>query len=110
MAWIFEAVLAFFAALGLFSLGWLLYGRLLFPAGRGNTPLYAVIAAQGDGETLEQDLRRLLWLREGRGAVAIVVADAGLTPRGRSLAQRLLAPYPGAVLCPAARLGEYLGG
>ena len=108
MEWIAEALLALLAALGLAAALWWVYGRLLFPA-RGGAPLYAVVPARGDGERLEQDLRRLLWLREGREtAVAVVIADAGLTPQGRRLAQRLLSRYRGTALCPLERLGEYL--
>lgn len=109
MELLLQGALAFFAALGLAALAWLAFGYLLLPGELLQGGLYAVLPAVGDGERLERDLRRLLWLRDSGGArVPIIIADAGLSPRGRQVAHALLRRYGGTVLCPLERLGEYL--
>ena len=42
---IWQAVLALLAAVGLLALGWLLFGKLVTPAGGSGGPVYAVIPA-----------------------------------------------------------------
>ena len=71
----------------------------------------AVVPAAGAGSGLEQTVKGLLWLRSGDLArFTIVIADGGLDPAGRAAAAALLARARGIVLCPAARLGAYIGG
>ena len=107
---IWQVVLALLAAAGLLALGWTLFGRLLVPAG-GSGAVYAVVPAAGDGSGLEQTVKGLLWLRSGDLArFTIVIADGGLDPAGRAAAAALLARDRGIVLCPADRLGAYIGG
>ncbi len=109
METLLQGALAFFAALGLVTLAWLAFGHLLLPRELEPGGLYAVLPARGDGEHLEQDLRRLLWLRDsGAPRVPIIIADAGLSPQGRRVAQVLLGRYCGTVLCPMDQLGTYL--
>lgn len=109
METLLQGALAFFAALGLVTLAWLAFGHLLLPRELEQGRLYAVLPARGDGETLEQDLRRLLWLRDsGVARVPIVIADAGLSPQGRRVALALLGRYCGTVLCPMDQLSTYL--
>ena len=72
-----EIVLALLAVVGLLSLGWLLFGKILTPVGGGR--VCAVVPGEGDGGDLEQAVTGLLWLRGGglmRGTV--VIADCGL--------------------------------
>ena len=107
---LWQAALALLAAVGLLTLGWMLFGRLVAPVGggRGGT-VYAVVPAAGDGESLEYDVRGLLWLRGGDLArFTIVIADGGLSERGQRVAAALLARSRGVVLCPMDRLGAYL--
>ena len=105
---IWQVLLALLAAVGLLSLGWLLFGRLVRPAG-GAGQVYAVVPAAGDGAGLEQTVKGLLWLRDGELArFTVVIADDGLDETGRAVAAALLAGSRGVVLCPAERLGEYL--
>ena len=107
---IWQVPLALLAAAGLLALGWALFGKLLAPAGAG-APVYAVVPAAGDGGALEQTVKGLLWLRGGELArFTIVIADGGLDPAGRARAAALLARDRGIVLCPADRLGAYIGG
>ena len=109
METLLQGALAFFAALGLVTLAWLAFGHLLLPRELEPGGLYAVLPARGDGEHLEQDLRCLLWLRDsGAPRVPIVIADAGLSPQGRRVAQALLGRYCGTVLCPMDQLSAYL--
>ncbi len=105
---ILQAVLALLAALGLLALGWALFDWLLAPT-EGSGPVYAVVPAAGAGTHLEQDVKRLLWLRgrQKRG-FTIVIADGGLDPAGRAVAAALLNGATGVVVCPAERLSQYI--
>lgn len=107
---ILEIVVAFLAALGLLALGWLLFGRLLTPVGgKKSGRIYAVIPASGDGETLEDEVRGLAWLRGGELArFPILVADCGLSDRGRAVAAVLSGRETDLTVCPAERLGDYI--
>ena len=108
---IWQAVLALLAAVGLLALGWLLFGKLVTPAGGSGGPVYAVIPAAGGGENLAQDVRALRWLRGGELArFSVVLADGGLSEAGRRRAAALLAGRRGVVLCPLDRLEAYLRG
>ena len=98
-----EIVLSLLAVLGLLALGWMLFGRLLAPRSY-YAPVFAVIPARGDGESLEQTVKSLLWLRSGDlERYTVVIADAGLSSDGAAVAQRLAQREPGILLC---RLGE----
>lgn len=71
--------------------GWWFFGKLLSPTPRDVSIL---IHGQGDGDSLEQSLRRLIWLRStGLLSCSIVIADEGLSPQGREIAQRLCARW-----------------
>ena len=86
----------------------MLFGWLLAPA-EGAGPVYAVVPAAGEGAHLEQDVKRLLWLRgRQKKGFTIVIADGGLDSAGRAIAAALLADATGVVVCPAERLGEYI--
>ena len=94
------------AGAGLFLFGWLLLGRLVSPAGAAS-PVFAVLSAAGDGETLEHDVRALLWLRDSDLArITMVSVDCGLNEMGRAAAQLLARREAGVMLCPADRLEE----
>lgn len=105
-----QTVLVLLAAVGLFSVGWVLLGRLLVPAAEEGG-VYAVVSASGGGDRLEHDVKGLLWLREcGWARFTVVIADGGLDQAGRAAAEALVKDFPGLKLCPADRLGEYLAG
>ena len=84
-----DGVLAFLAAVGLTSLIWMAAG-LWFRSGRACVPgLLLVLPLRGDAPTLEADLRTLRRLREQHPGARILLADCGLDPDTRKLAQYL---------------------
>lgn len=105
---ILQVLLAVLAAVGLLALGWMAINCLLTPE-EGDGPVYSVVPAAGEGPRLEQDVKRLLWLRgRQKGRFTIVIADGGLDPAGRAVAAGLLEGATGVVVCPLERLGEYI--
>ncbi|MCI2106391.1 MAG: hypothetical protein LKK00_06665 [Intestinimonas sp.] len=94
-----QIVLSLLAVFGLFSLGWLLFGRLLAPS-VWTSPVFAVIPARGNGVSLEQTVKGLLWLRAGNlQRYTILIADYGLDAEGRTVADLLAADHPGVAVC-----------
>lgn len=80
-------LVAALAALGLFSLLWLAFGRLLLPAGE----VHILLPVAGDGGDLEHTLKGLRWLRAaGLLSARIDLLDAGLSEAGRDRVARLL--------------------
>ncbi len=91
---VLEVVLSLLAVAGMMSLSWLLFGRILTPA--GNRETVSMVPGQGDGEGLEQAVRGLLWLRGGGMLQGeLVIVDCGLSPTGRSIAAALCMREPG---------------
>ena len=105
---ILEVILSLLAVVGLLSLGWLLFGRTLSPAGGEKVCL--LVPGRGDGSDLEQAVTGLLWLRGG-GMLGgrIVLVDCGLNSAGKSVAAALCLREPGIDLCPAEELPGYMG-
>ena len=101
MRLLWEGLLTLLSALGLAMLGTLLFGRLLRPA--AGPEVFMVVPASGGGDSLERDLRCLMWLRRlGLLRCPVAVADAGLDGGGRELAARCARRWPGVrVLEPA---------
>ena len=105
MRYFVETLGILLAGAGLFIFGWMLFGRLLAPVG-AKGPIIAVLPAAGSGETLEHDLRGLLWLREsGMACLRVVIADCGLNEEGRELASLLSRREIDVLFCPADRVG-----
>ena len=104
---ILEVILSLLAVAGLLSLSWLLLGRILTPAGNGET--LSLVPGKGDGESLEQSVRGLLWLRGG-GMLSgdVVIVDCGLTTTGRAVAAALCLREPGVEVCSASQLQVYI--
>lgn len=104
---ILEVILSLLAVTGLLSLSWLLLGRILTPAGNGET--VSLVPGRGEGENLEQAVRGLLWLRGG-GLLSgdILIVDCGLTPAGRATAVALCLREPGVEICPLSQLPVYI--
>ena len=100
---ILEIFLSLLTAFGLLSLGWLAFGRLLFPV--GGEGCWAVIPARGNGDGLEQAVTGMLWLRGGglmRGPILLV--DCGLDDEGRAVADALCLREPEISLCHITEL------
>lgn len=105
---IIEILLSLLAVFGLFSLGWLAFGKALAP-GSFCSSAYAVVPAKGDGAALEQTVKGLLWLRGGElQRYTVVIADAGLDRMGREVATVLANEEPKVVFCPMGELENYL--
>ncbi|BDF68463.1 hypothetical protein AAEU42_06670 [Pseudoflavonifractor phocaeensis] len=104
---ILEIVLSLLAVMGLLSLGWILFGHILTPAGGGRA--CCVVPGTGDGGDLEQAVTGVLWLRGG-GLIkgTVVIADCGLNAAGKAVAAALTLREPGIDVCPAADLPDYI--
>ena len=54
-------------------------------------------------------MKELLWLRLGGARrYAVLIADAGLDPKGRAAAAALVNSLPQVLLCPLERVTDYL--
>lgn len=102
-----EVILAFLAVIGLVSLGWLGFGWLLLPVGGAGT--VCLLPGRGAGETLEQAVTGLVWLRGG-GLFGgrLVIVDCGLTEEGRAVARALTRREDTVTLCPVEELEAYI--
>ena len=107
METIVEIILAFLAVIGLVSLGWLGFGCLLMPT--GGTDTVCLLPGRGEGETLEQAVTGLVWLRGG-GLFGgrLVIVDCGLTEQGRAIARALARRESTVEVCPVEELEEYI--
>lgn len=107
METILDILLSFFAVIGLMSLGWLGFGRLLLPAGAPGA--VCLLPGRGEGETLEQAVTGLVWL-QGGGLFGgrLVIVDCGLTEGGRAIAHALARRESTVELCPVEELEAYI--
>ena len=107
MSGVAETLTAMICVLGLTALGWWLLGRLLCPLPCGGC--FILLCGRGDGNGLEQSVRGFMWLR-GLGLVRapVLIADAGLSTEGRSLALELAKRWPGVILWPTDDLCDYI--
>ncbi len=84
-----DGVIAFFSAVGVTAIVWLLAGVLLH-AGRPAIPgLLLVLPARGEAPALEADVRELRRVQGGLPGARLVIADCGLTEEARGLAEYL---------------------
>ena len=84
-----DGVIAFFSAVGMTTVVWLLAGAV-FHAGRPIIPgLLLVLPARGEAPALEADVRELRRVQGGLPGAKIVIADCGLTEEARGLANYL---------------------
>lgn len=84
-----DGVIAFFSAVGITTVVWLLAGAVLH-AGRPTIPgLLLVLPVQGDAPALEHDVRELRRLQGSLPGAKLVIADCGLTAEARGLADYL---------------------
>ena len=91
-----DGILAFFAAVGLCSVVWLAAGAL-FQAGRVRVPgLLLVLPVRGAAPALEHDVRELRRVLHQLPGARLILADRGLTPDARALAEYLAAREEGA--------------
>lgn len=103
-----ELTWAVLAVLGLLGVWWVLFGRMLTPAGQIGAPVFVVVRGEGAGEGLEQTFHALLWLRAwGLGACPLLLVDAGLNEEGRAAARLLLRRWPEIELCGPEDAAQY---
>lgn len=89
MVLLHDGVIAFFSAVGLTTVAWLLAGALLH-AGRPTVPgLLLVLPLRGEALAMEADVRELRRVQGRLPGAKIVLADCGLTEDARGLAQYL---------------------
>ena len=84
-----DGVIAFFSAVGMTTVVWLLAGAVLH-AGRPTIPgLLLVLPVRGEALALEHDVRELRRVRRSLPGAQIVIADCGLTAEARGRADYL---------------------
>lgn len=94
-----DGVLAFLSAVGLTTIVWALAGAALRIGGRPAIPgLLLVLPLKGEALAMEADVRELRRVQGGLPGAKIVLADCGLTPDARALAQYLADREKNAVL------------
>lgn len=84
-----DGLIAFFSAVGLTTVVWLVAGAF-FHAGRPAIPgLLLVLPLRGEALAMESDVRELRRVQGQLPGAKIVLADCGLTADARGLAQYL---------------------
>lgn len=84
-----DGVIAFFSAVGVVTVIWMLAGALLH-TGRPAIPgLLLVLPLRGEALAMEADMRELRRLRRQLPGARIVLADCGMTESARALARYL---------------------
>ena len=84
-----DGLLAFFSAVGLTTVVWLVAGAVLH-AGRPAVPgLLLVLPLRGEALAMEADVRELRRLQSRLPGARMVLVDCGLTEDARGLAQYL---------------------
>ncbi len=85
-----DGVLAFLSAVGLTTIVWAIAGALLRVGGRPAIPgLLLVLPLRDEALAMEADVRELRRVQGGLPGAKIILADCGLTPDARALAQYL---------------------
>ena len=103
-----DGLIAFFSAVGLTTVVWLVAGAVLH-AGRPTVPgLLLVLPLRGEALAMESDVRELRRIQGSLPGAKIVLADCGLTEDARGLARYLAAREENAELVSASefQLGE----
>ena len=84
-----DGILAFFSAVGMTTVVWLLSGALLH-AGRPTVPgLMLVLPLKGEALAMENDVRELRRVQGGLPGAKIILVDCGMTEYARELAAYL---------------------
>ena len=105
-----DGLIAFFSAVGLTTVVWLVAGAVLH-AGRPTVPgLLLVLPLRGEALAMEADVRELRRIQGSLPGAKIVLADCGLTEDARGLARYLADREKNAELVSAEEfhLGERL--
>ena len=103
-----DGLIAFFSAVGLTTVVWLVAGAVLH-AGRPTVPgLLLVLPLGREALAMEADVRELRRIQGSLPGAKILLADCGLTEEARDLARQLADPGKKGVLVSAEEfhLGE----
>ena len=85
-----DGLVAMLAAVGLASLMWAAVKVVLYAGPEKRQGVVAVIPAQGDGESLEEQVHVLERLRQEQGVIGmILLVDCGLSEEGEKLSRML---------------------
>ena len=104
-----EMGLAMLAAMGLLSLGWLLFEKILSPVGNIGASMYIVVRGEEEGAGLEHTVNTLIWLQgKNLARCPLFLVDAGLNEEGRTVAKLLLNRWPEVQLCKPEELANYI--
>lgn len=107
MVMLHDGLLAFFSAVGVTTVVWLLAGAVL-RAGRPAIPgLLLVLPLRGEALAMEADVRELRRLRRQLPGARILLADCGMSADARALAAYLADRTEGTALTegPEIKLG-----
>ena len=105
MGVLLEMTQTLLAAAGLLGLGWFCFEKLLGLPDSEAFPVWAVVAARGAGESLEQTVRVLEKQIPG---CPVVLLDLGLDEEGRQLAALLQRRWPDLERCTPEELKDYI--
>ena len=104
MVWFHDGLLAFFSAVGVTTVVWLLAGAVL-RAGRPAIPgLLLVLPLRGEALAMEADVRELRRLRRQLPGARILLADCGMSAEARALAAYLADRTEGVALTEGAEI------
>jgi hypothetical protein len=104
-----DGLVALLAVIGLASLLWMAVTAILYAPPRRSPQVLALISAQGDGETLEDQVRDLERLRQERHVIGrVLLVDCGLSDQGRRLAELLARERRYVTLCRREELDQYI--
>lgn len=96
-----DGVVAFFTAVGVTTVVWLLAGALLRARRPAMPGVLLVLPLRGEALAMEADVRELRRLRHQLPGARLVLADCGLTEDARALARYLADREPNAEMVEA---------
>lgn len=103
-----EIFIALFAALGFFSLMWLLLGKIVAPDAQ-NAPVISVVLGFDSGAGLEHTVNSMKWMRDtGSFGYSIVIADVTLNEEGQQIALHLTEKENGVSYLPITELTAWM--
>lgn len=96
-----DGVIAFFSAVGVATVVWLLAGTLLHARRPAMPGVLLVLPLRGEALAMEADVRELRRLRRQLPGARLVLADCGMTEDARALARYLADREPNAEMVEA---------